>query len=738
MRRNVVVAVLFLFLAGCAAYKELEPEPEVTPLERGYIELKNDKDNFELDKDKKYFIKFPKPANDHFYLVLVTRVKPALRSFLTDSFEGDMRPMNDETAPNDSVSVYAIDTRPPMYYWVIDSIRYDLELSLRYRYVPEWRYTFENRYSEFRATLSDNTVDRTTYNSIDMRYNTDNINYTRELERVSDRTKKITTMKEQLLRLASVFPPDIASSRDTAYQNYVALKNQVEDELSFQNNYSLVLSLFKKENETRGNTAEFVQAAPFFTGIISQHERFPAHILEKAMTVIVHRLTDVAPFYDNLLRSKTDIRKISPQPSGNDVVALYQACGQAVSRETEGIVRFIERFNAQVGALETTNGRLKELKTFFNKNIAQPYDSLYADLLEKANKIKTSMPESQISRFEEYRNYRCASLLSQEIQKAATRVSNLRAIFEIAGELTHYVAMRAWAAAETRLRELADDHNFPQPQLVADERGILIKRSENDIFNGVKLASEQRVDAFVKEHEMTIDNVPALYQDSAFVPVYGLTFSSLGAADLLQRRKQIEAHLNQLKYYEFPETAIKNIYKEFTRNMKDHGVEKARAIVDHGKNYRGEDKQVKGLVDECNVNSPKWIVKPADYRKLFALPVTTNKAGVNEYMFRIRLKIPSEAQFPVFDINLKLPIEVAEKAGKEQWYQEITIDKKPIKNEGRFRITSPTADNNYEAQISPVQMDKEGNNILEIRFKYPGFRVFEVSAMAQVPLIRKN
>jgi hypothetical protein len=35
-------------------------------------------------------------------------------------------------------------------------------------------------------------------------------------------------------------------------------------------------------------------------------------------------------------------------------------------------------------------------------------------------------------------------------------------------------------------------------------------------------------------------------------------------------------------------------------------------------------------------------------------------------------------------------------------------------------------------------MDKEGRNILEVRFKYPGFRVFEVSAMAQVPIIRKN
>ena len=107
-------------------------------------------------------------------------------------------------------------------------------------------------------------------------------------------------------------------------------------------------------------------------------------------------------------------------------------------------------------------------------------------------------------------------------------------------------------------------------------------------------------------------------------------------------------------------------------------------------------------------------------------------------VFRIGLNIPSEAQFPVFDINIKLPPEVAQKAGSEQWYQEITLNKKAIKNEGRFRITAPVAGNGFESQISPVQMDKAGNNVLEVRFKYPGYKVFEISTMAQVPLIRKN
>jgi hypothetical protein len=144
------------------------------------------------------------------------------------------------------------------------------------------------------------------------------------------------------------------------------------------------------------------------------------------------------------------------------------------------------------------------------------------------------------------------------------------------------------------------------------------------------------------------------------------------------------------------------------------------------------------LIEECNPLAAKWIVKPKEYRRLFALPITNNPYGMNDYVFRVGLKIPSEAQFPVFDVSIKLPPDVAKKAASQQWYDEITLDKKPIRNEGRFRITAPLPDNDYESQISPVQMDKAGNNILEVRFKHQGFEVLEISTMAQVPIIRKN
>ena len=63
---------------------------------------------------------------------------------------------------------------------------------------------------------------------------------------------------------------------------------------------------------------------------------------------------------------------------------------------------------------------------------------------------------------------------------------------------------------------------------------------------------------------------------------------------------------------------------------------------------------------------------------------------------------------------------------------------KVLKNEGRFSIVAPTADNNYECQITPVQMDKGKDNVLEVRFNHSSMKVFEVSAMAQKPIIKKN
>ena len=102
------------------------------------------------------------------------------------------------------------------------------------------------------------------------------------------------------------------------------------------------------------------------------------------------------------------------------------------------------------------------------------------------------------------------------------------------------------------------------------------------------------------------------------------------------------------------------------------------------------------------------------------------------------MQIPSNAKFPVFDVNIKLPREIAKSAGTEQWYQSMTLNGKQLKNEGRFTITAPTERNDFECQITPLQVRKDGDNILEVKFNHAAFKVLEISVMAQRPIIRRD
>ena len=184
--------------------------------------------------------------------------------------------------------------------------------------------------------------------------------------------------------------------------------------------------------------------------------------------------------------------------------------------------------------------------------------------------------------------------------------------------------------------------------------------------------------------------------------------------------------------------AVKLLYERFIKNPNEKGVAMARAIVRHGENYKGDDKKTKRRIAECNPWSSKWIVKAKQYRKVFALPVTDKKRGENRYFLRLNLRIPTEAKFPVYDIYIKLPKEVARNAATEQWYEKILLNKTLLKNEGRFTITAPTAENNFECQMGPARMRKDKNNFLDIYFKHNSYKVFTVSVMAQKPIIKKH
>jgi hypothetical protein len=295
-----------------------------------------------------------------------------------------------------------------------------------------------------------------------------------------------------------------------------------------------------------------------------------------------------------------------------------------------------------------------------------------------------------------------------------------------------------WALCENALSALYADQEFLDYLKYKDKKLSLVREMESSMFAQVDALSVKRANDFITVNLLTTDNIDVLYQNEAFTPVYDIKFSTLGEKEVTRRKQTLIGKLQAIKTDQFPASAIDAQYKNFTANINQNGVTKARAVAKHGFFYKGKDKKIINLVAECDTRIAKWITKAATYRKFYVLPITDNQKGENEFLFRLNIQIESDAVFPVFDINIKLPEEVARSAPRQQWFKEITINKKPIKNEGRFTISSPTSENGYESIITPVQMNKGQDNILEVRFNHSSFKVFEISVMAQKPLIKKN
>jgi hypothetical protein len=499
-----------------------------------------------------------------------------------------------------------------------------------------------------------------------------------------------------------------------------------------------VLDIFERERDSRGSPGAFLASAGVFAEFLRQSERYPAPIREKARLDFTRRLEETQPYYEGQLRAKKDASPIALDPPVEPVLALYSACGLQVPGAMRTLMEFVESYNVEARALENSRAKLRQLETITKSTTRWGSDSLYVELIAIATEARRLLPESRIDRFPTYGAIAASRALRDQTSLTIGEAASYQALYQTARAFASNLNAGSWMIAETILRDLSTSEQFASYPPVEAQKRFLVARSEEEIFNRVLGETRRNVEEFIAQRQNSLDNIQALYNDPVFTPVHELTFSAGGQAELARKKAALAEYLDQAKYVRFPESAIRAIHASFTANMNDRGVEKARAIVAHSKYYRGKDAQIAQLGAEFDVEVPKLITKAKDYRRVFVLPVTDNRQGSNEYLFRLQLQIPSEAQFPVFDITIKLPEQVARNAREQQWYESITINRTPIKNEGRFRITAPTADNNYESLITPVQMDRAGRNILEVRFRHPSFRVFEISAMAQVPIIRKN
>ncbi|MEO8167003.1 MAG: hypothetical protein ABI623_02060, partial [bacterium] len=274
-----------------------------------------------------------------------------------------------------------------------------------------------------------------------------NFPFSEQLSRLQARSKNIRAMKDELGKLEKVFPPNIASTRDTAYQNFISLRDQTNDELRFQENYANVITVFKKEHDSHGNIAKFLESAPAFTEFLSQRERYNEPIVNKAIRLFSGRLKDVPEYYENLLRTKNDSKRITFAASPESVRKLYEALG-AVPPDFRTLVDFVERFNTEAGAMEAVNGRFNQIDKAFAANPPMFTDAFYEDLMVKITDIKSKLPESKTLTFDKYGRYPAATMLDADIRSGMERATVSENLFGMAQRFILQIGSKAWPEAE--------------------------------------------------------------------------------------------------------------------------------------------------------------------------------------------------------------------------------------------------------------------------------------------------
>lgn len=792
---SVAGIVFGLCILSCAPYNELKPKPELNPAEGGYLPLMRDDKPFELKEGKQYYIAFPAPPEENFYIIINIPNKRKFASFFTPTLIDEKKTgekIPDQTPFPDTQSVYPVSPKSPTYYWIVESVPQDIEVELRYRYAPQWRFKFETRYTTLKQTYENNVVNRSGYEAIKPGYNIESVNFPLAIDTIGKHTDALEKVLAELLEIEKLFPSKLINSQDPAYRNYVELKKALEDEIAFQKNYRLTIDFFYKEQQTRRSPLELVARVDDFIGFFEKKADLTPGAVELAKSTMERRLNEVTPFYDQRLGTKDDAKPFSNDyfryDSYTRLPKLFELAGIGQPPPFQAQFRFMTDYQNRALKVQALRDSLDQLAKDVANIPAMPADNAFEKVTDRAQAMQAKLPAPIDQAHGRYKDLPCSGKLNQAIaqvrQDVSQRVDHYRmanalvpqlnilktqrdypvmlgmlrdnaqlifllekyrdldtmSINEQARRVREALSNGAWSTAEGGLRELHADQNFIDVARSMPIKHAMVRTLEDSLYIRIDRVTRARVMKFLEENINRLHDIDSLYEDSAFLPVHDVAFSSGGRRELQQRKEQLVADLARMKEYEFPAKAVSLMYEQFLKNPADSGVYRARAIVAHGKHYQGDDLETKIRIAEADPTAAKWISKPKKYRRVFALPITDNdrRGARNTYMVRLNVRIETEAKFPVYDVNVKLPREVAQNASSEQWYDRITLNRKELRNEGRFTIGAPTAENGYECQITPVQMTPTKNNVLEIRFTHPSFKPLPVSVMVQKPIIKKH
>lgn len=418
MRRGLVTAGTIL-LTGCASYQQLQPTPPIIPAENGYHGVYDGDKMFILHKGKKYFVEFPSPPSDKFYLVLVPPSQSAVSSSLVTSFNrrtGVFEKLPDEASENDTMSVYPIDLWSSNYAWITGEVETELPLMLEYRYVPRWRFTFENRHSAYRDSLARSRADRSVYDAISPGFNPDTIDTKRQQGFLASNNSRALRLQRELADLEQLFPDDIAGSKDTAYSNYLALSDDVKEEIDFHGRYDTVLELLQAERSTRDHPEKFVDHAGSFAALIRNEERFPERIRESFKQLVAPRIAAATAYFEHRVKTKDDL---DPLPSLDPLLDLQAACS---IRETPALVMlssFVERFNKEIAALSQFEETAEKIESDFESS--ESSDMLLTHLIRRSEEAAKLLPDPKPARQKGYTDIPCTRLLDTALKNAHAR-----------------------------------------------------------------------------------------------------------------------------------------------------------------------------------------------------------------------------------------------------------------------------------------------------------------------------
>lgn len=788
MKSKYLIWAMLPLLTACLHFEKLTPKPELVAKEGQYIELKDDSEHFELSKGDKYVVEFPAPTQDNFYLLLNMSDRSSITYTFGSAFNDDdgiTQPIADEAANGALEIAYPVNKSVQKFYWTINSVnRDDLILKMTYRYLPQWRYKFETQHESFQLILQENKVDRTTYENIGGSVSFSNFNFARVMGEIKEKSANLDALYSQLESIERLFPQSILNSADEAYQNYLTLKEDIELEQAFQRNYLATLNLFETERKVRNDMGRFMENVPVFTSFFKNKERYPRNVLNEARRVLEARLDELTPYLNEELKKKTNFSAVDM-----DVEALnqlYSLSGIERTGAYKKMAAFIPAYNNKARALSTARKELDEMRKSINNLKDWPKNSFFDALLKRLKNVRNTLPVAGFSNHGNYTSLKSTKMLNNAIHSLRNELiraedqysrsaqiirqlntlaaakkyrqmigvvqknrdikflskiySNLdsKSLTEQKSHINGALKMENWQLAENNLRALHQDKQFLNFVKIKQPKLQLVKALEDTLLNRVERVTAKKVDAFLAQNYNKVNDVDALYESPVFKAAWDINFTSGNQTQLAKRKAILNKRLQNLKEITFPKKAIEALYKDFLKNPNNNGVLMARAVVTHGSHYKGKDRKLRNIVGECDPYASKWITKEGAYRKVFAIPVTNNKSGENTYVFRINFRIPTDAFFATWDVNIKLPKEVAKDAGSKAWYDKMTMNKKLLKPEGRFTITAPSSKNNYTVLLAPLEVVKDGDSVFEVQFKHNSFKVFEVSINAQEPILRKN